>query len=294
MLSAEGTAQINRMSGMILVTDRKENLELVESFLKKIEMSLRRQVIIEAKILEVTLSEGHRYGINWRAVASSASGNTTITLDANNALAGTGPLQMFSITNANARGTFNLTNTFIDLLSTQGTVNVLSSPRVNVLNNQSAMISVGTTLPYLDWQVSTSPDPANANATITTVVPRVETAQSGVTLGVTPQIDEDGITTLHITPVVTRSTSTQAFTYNGNTWTVPIIDMRATDTIARVKSGDTIVIGGMITEELNEDKDSITGLGNIPIIGDLLFSGETRTKQKRELVILLTPTVVTR
>jgi len=299
ILSSLGHAQINKMSGIILITDRKRNLESVEEFLKKIEQSLRRQVVIEAKILEVTLNESHRYGINWNAVARSNSGNTTVTLSPANALAGTGPLQMFQfttqsrITTSTGLPTFSLTNTFMDLLSAQGAVNVLSSPRLNVMNNQSALISVGTTLPYLDWQVNTSQDPTTGNA-ITTIVPRVETAQEGISLGVTAQIDEDDVTTLHITPIITDSNATQAFTYNGNTWSVPIIDMRATDTTVRVKSGDTIVIGGLIKENLTEDKDQITGLGNLPIIGKLLFTGETRTKQKQELVILLTPTVVSR
>lgn len=291
ILSAQGRAQLNKMSGMIMVTDRQENLKAVDDFLGRIQSSLRRQVILEAKILEVTLNDSHQFGIDWNFIANNLFGTGDLTFKTSNvATTIDNSLKVITLTeDTSGKDTFA---GFLQMLNTQGTVNVLSSPRLNVLNNQSALINVGSTIPYLAFQVQSTPDPANASNTITTIVPNVETAQKGVSLGVTPQIDEDGIVTLHITPVITDSSTNETFTYDGNTWNVPIIDVQATDTVIRAKDGTTVVLGGLIKEKVTDTERSLPFFGKLPLFGKYLFTGEYRTSEKKELVILLTPNVV--
>ncbi|MEA2082675.1 MAG: hypothetical protein U9O82_00220 [Thermodesulfobacteriota bacterium] len=290
LLSPQGRIQINRMAGTIVVTDRRENLLLIEEYLAELETALRRQVIIEAKIIEVTLNEDHEYGIDWNFLAERAigGGDLTITTDFTT---GTGALKINYFNDTSGK---NQISGFIDALSTQGNVNVLSSPRISVLNNQTALINVGRTIPYLDWEMEVDEDPLDSTRRIGVLVPTVQMAQSGVSLGVTPQISAQGITTLHIVPVITDLAEYRTFTWEGNTWDVPIIDVRETDTIVRAENGTTIVLGGLIQERVRDTSSTVPLLGDIPLFGRLLFSGEQRDSTKRELVILLTPTVIPR
>lgn len=287
LLSAQGRAQINRMAGTIIVTDRRENILLVEKYLNEIEASLKRQVVLEAKIVEVTLNQGHQYGIDWSYLNEKNGFRDGISLSTN---LGT------------ESGAFNVGwfpggvegfRAMLDLLATQGTTNVLSSPRVNVLNNQTALISVGRAIPYLEWELRTVGTTTTTGATVYEPVPTVSRAQAGVTLGVTPQVSGDGITTLHIVPIVTDLVEYQTFTFEENEWQVPVIDIRETDTMVRVPNGATVVIGGLIQDKTSDNVTKLPFIGDIPGLGKL-FSNQIRSTRKVELVILLTPTVVER
>ncbi|CAN2047479.1 MSHA biogenesis protein MshL [Candidatus Magnetomoraceae bacterium gMMP-13] len=286
LLSNQGRALVNRMSGTIVLTDRRENILLAEKFLNKLEISLRRQVVIEAKIIEVTLNHDHQYGIDWNYLQNQIGGSGALTfsseLSTGGAAVSVGFLDSFS------RGTFEL---FLDALSVQGNLNVLSSPRLNVLNNQSALISVGQTIPYLDFETNVTTDPNDSTRTITTLEPTINKAQAGITLGITPQISEDSVTTLHIVPIITDLAAEKSFSYNGTDWTVPVIQVRETDTIVRAPDGVTVVIGGLIQDRTDDLVTKIPLLGDIPFLGRL-FSNQKRSNSKSEMVILLTPTVV--
>lgn len=270
LLTENGRAQIDPMTGTIVVTDRRDNLDVVQQYLEKIEASVRRQVIIEARILEVTLNDEHQLGIDWTAVDSDTSITQSLST-------GVGALN-FLTTGKSA--TF-----FLEALSSQGEVHVLSSPRVNVLNNQSAVLSVGTTIPYLEWEIEEGADGA------TRAVPTVQQAQEGISLGVTPQISEDGMVTLHIVPVVTDQAGEETFTFEGNTFGVPVINVRSTDSIIQADNGQTVVIAGLIQERSIETVTGIPLLKDIPFFG-YLFSSRGSTKSRVELVISLTPTIV--
>ena len=182
---------------------------------------------------------------------------------------------------------------FMDALSTQGNVNVLSAPRLNVLNNQTALISVGRAIPYLQWELRTVGTATATGATIYEPVPTVVRSQAGVTLGVTPQISADGITTLHVVPIITDLVEYRSFSFQGSTFDVPVIDIREADTIVRVPDGTTVVIGGLIQEKTRDNESKVPLLGSIPFLGKA-FSQQIRSSEKIELVILLTPTVVER
>ena len=278
LLSASGRAQINAMTGTIVITDRPEYLDLVDEYLKRLEASLRRQVVIEARILEVTLDNAHQFGIDWTYVSGDTSTAQALS---------TGAATAFNLN-------FNPSDSggslfFLEALETQGEVNVLSAPRVNVLNGQSSVLTVGRTLPYLEWNVQATTTAAGTTAY--TAVPSVAKSQAGISLGVTPHIGEDGVTTLHIVPIITDLVDYQNFTFDGNNFDVPIIDVRATDSIVRAPDGSTVVIAGMIQERNSDTVTGIPLLMDIPLLGGL-FSQHSRTNTKVELVISLTPTII--
>jgi len=273
LLSENGNAQIDPGTGTIVVTDARKNLDLVEEYLNRIQASVKRQVIIEAKIMEVTLDDRHQFGIDWSYMSGDTLVNQTLKL---------GGAVPFSININDAQGG----SWFMDALETQGDVNVLSSPRIHVCNNQSAVLSVGQTIPYIEWNV----EPATTT-TPSRAVPQISRAQAGVSLGVTPMIGEDGVVTLHVVPVITDQNGNMTFTFEGNTFDVPILMVRGTDSIVRAPDGTTVVMAGLIQEKHEDNVSGIPLLKDIPLIG-ALFTQHKRSSRKVELVITLTPTIV--
>jgi MSHA type pilus biogenesis protein MshL len=290
LLSEQGRMQINKLAGTIMITDRRENLILVEEYLNVLAKVLKRQITIEAKILEVSLDDEFRYGIKWEVLAndflSSDGGDLKFITDFTTEEGGNITLEFFNDTGNNIIGGL------MELLSRQGDINVLASPRISAVNNQTALIAVSRNVPYIDYELSSIQDPNDEQGRLTQLVPTMQNARIGVSLGVTPQIDENGVATLHIVPVITDLVGFQSFTLDDNTWKVPIIDMRATDSIVRARDGSTIVLGGLMLERVTEDSTGIPVLGDIPYLGQALFSGQTRTSEKRELVIMLNPTII--
>jgi len=283
LLSSDARVEINPMGGLVVVTDRRENLVLVERYLDDLQEALRRQVIIEAKIIQVSLSSGFEYGIDWNLLANDFIRNGSLTVATNFASGATGLNVAYK---ADPTRT-NVLDGVLDALATQGNVKVLSSPRISVLNNQSAVITVGRQIPYLQWQAQSSDDEQ------TVIVPEVVTADTGISLGITPQIDADGVITLHIIPVVSELAEYKTFSYDNNTFDVPVINTRQTDTIVRVDDGKTIIIGGLITEIDSNNSSQVPFLGDIPLVGNL-FRRQKDVDERVELVVMLTPTVVTK
>ncbi|MDY0222305.1 MAG: hypothetical protein RBR67_14310 [Desulfobacterium sp.] len=288
VLSVIGRATVNSASGTIVVTDRPDILNRVEDILTQMQSSLKRQVIIEAKIMEVTLNHSHQYGMDWSAIRKGTRVPFDITSNMRADLpSGTG---IFEFNISKIAGEYDLT-AMIDAISTQGDVNTISSPRINVINNQSATISIGRTIPYLDFQIEniTAGDTVSYQA-----VPTVKRAQAGVSLGITPQISGDGVITLHVVPVITDQAGSQSFTYEGTTWTVPILDTRTAGTIISAVDNETIVLGGLIQDTSTDNRTKVPILGNIPMVGKFLFGNQAKKSTKTELVILLTPRIVKR
>ncbi len=288
LLSEQGRMQINKLAGTIMITDRRENLILIEEYFNVLEKVLNRQITIEAKILEVTLSDNFKYGIKWDVLANdflSSGGNLQFISDFTT---GGGNINIGYI----REGSTNTINGVIEALSHQGNVNVLASPRISAVNNQTALITVARNIPYIDWQLSSIQDPNDEQGRLTQLVPTMQNTQVGISLGVTPQIDENGIATLHIVPVITDLVGFKQFSQDGDSWEIPIIDMRATDSIVRARNGSTIVLGGLILERVSENETGLPVLGKIPYLGQVLFSGQTKESEKRELVIMLNPTII--
>jgi len=293
---------INPLTGIVMVRATPNKLRLVEDFLDQSQNILQRQVIIEARILEVELSSGFQSGINWaeiqgnngsRFTLAQGGGGSPITGTQTTSLtAGAGTVA--SAISGGVTGSFNLglagTNftTFISLLETQGDVQVLSSPRVSTINNQKAVIKVGSD----EFFVTSITQGTSATATTTTTIPTFELDSffSGVALDVTPQIDDSGNIVLHVHPSV--STVTEENKTIGS-YTVPLAvsNVRETDSIIRAKNGQIVVIGGLMQTKTVDTDGAVPGLGAIPLLG-ALFSNTQKSRVKSELVILLKPTII--
>lgn len=300
LLSPDGMVRISRMGSTILVKDHPSNIRSIDKFLQSIEETLRRQVIIHAKIIEVVLDKGHQYGINWEHVRfnfARSGGILETSMDLGE-LATTGLTMHFADFVGMDQG-----EAFLHALATNGEVNMLSSPRLSVINNQSAFINVGRIVPFLDFQVGQSTQTGggfgNDFSTISSV-PVISRFNEGVTLGITPQIDGEGSTILHIVPIVTEQVGEQPIEVpsqivggDSTLVNIPIIAIRETDTMIRVEDRTTVVLGGLIQDKTGDIIKKIPLLGDIPIV-QWAFTHQERENRKTELVILLTITVVMR
>ena len=280
----------NPQTGVAIVTAMPKELAAVRRFLERTRLSVKRQVIIEAKILEVQLSKNHQTGVNWNAIngqlllgknASSFDSGVTI----NEISEGVGEVFSSLIRISDI-------STLLSLLETQGEMQVLSSPRVSTVNNQKAVIRVGTD----QFFVTGISNSTISNASSTTSSPDIELSSffSGISLDVTPQISDEGDVILHIHPVISTVTEEQKNIIVGDSaFSLPLAlrDIRESDSIVKAKSGQVIVLGGLMQERINSVKGKRPGLSNIPLAGKL-FNSNTGTRIKSELIILLKPTVV--
>ncbi len=298
--SGDGRAVITSpQAGLVTIRAYPKELKAVREFLNQSESHLKRQVVLEARILEVALNEGYEQGVDWSGLSASWDGNKGITGGGSltpSTIANT-PNQIFSALGGGAGfkisdGNFNVA---VNLLKTQGDVNTLSSPRVTATNNQKAVIKVGTDEYFV----------TNASTTITTnssgvsdKTPNVELTPffSGIALDVTPQIDEEGKVLLHIHPSVIDTEEQQKtidMGTSGGTLQLPLAksSIRESDTVVQANNGDIIVIGGLMKTDKQEIVSKVPLLGDIPWVGEA-FTNRRESTKKVELVILLKPTVV--
>ncbi|WP_299805421.1 pilus (MSHA type) biogenesis protein MshL [uncultured Shewanella sp.] len=281
---------VTPQAGLVTIRAYPNEIRQVRSFIKTAESHLQRQVILEAKVLEVTLSDGYQQGIHWESVLGHA-GSTDISF-------GTSPTSGLSDTITNVLGGVTSIklegsdfSTMINLLDTQGDVDVLSSPRVTASNNQKAVIKVGTDEYFVTDVSSTT---VAGNTPVTT--PEVELTPffSGIALDVTPQIDEQGNVLLHIHPsVIDIKEQTKTIKISDNTLELPLAqsEIRESDTVIKAASGDVVVIGGLMKSENIELVSKVPLLGDIPFLGEA-FTNRANSTVKTELVILLKPVVV--
>ncbi|MFT6329319.1 MAG: MSHA biogenesis protein MshL [Bermanella sp.] len=281
---------VSPQAGLVTVRALPSELKTIGNFLSISEESLQRQVIIEARILEVILDDEYQQGINWTQVLSSA-GSTDLNFStsagnfANDVTASLGGLTSLSFLNKDFSGVLNL-------LDTQGKVQVLSSPRVTAINNQKAVIKVGND-EYFVTDVSTS---NTITASSTSITPDIGLTPffSGIALDVTPQIDANGSILLHIHPsVIETQEQEKVITLNEEQYILPLAQstIRESDTIIRAMSGEIVVIGGLMQSIITTENSQTPLLGDIPILGNL-FKSKREKETKKELIILLKPTVV--
>jgi MSHA biogenesis protein MshL len=303
---------VSPATGIVVVHAPPRAVDAVRRYLHAVQHSLNREVIIEAKILEVTLNREFQSGINWAALAHAGTGNSVLGGQvggsdlfntgtsnlANQSLTLTpGTLPVSSLPTSAFGGTFALAlnagnfSSFIELLSTQGKVNVLSSPRIATVNNQQAIIKVGSDQYFVTG--------INSNVITSTAVATASNVQltpffSGISLDVTPEISDHGAVVLQIHPSVSKVTSQiSTFTVSGQTSTIPLAlsQIRESDTVVRALSGQVVVIGGLMKTETSNIVYRTPLLGRIPLLGQL-FTQRQRIRKKTELVILLRPVVV--
>lgn len=298
--SGDGRAVITSpQAGLVTVRAYPKELKAVREFLNQSENHLKRQVVLEARILEVALNEGYEQGVDWSGLSASWDGNKGIT--GGGSLAPTQlpstPNQIFSALGGGAGfkisdGNFNVA---VNLLKTQGDVNTLSSPRVTATNNQKAVIKVGTD-EYFVTNASTTTVTSTGTAE-PIVTPNVELTPffSGIALDVTPQIDEEGKVLLHIHPSVIDTEEQKKIINVGTAKPLELplarSSIRESDTVVQANNGDIIVIGGLMKTDKQEIVSKVPLLGDIPWVGEA-FTNRRESTKKVELVILLKPTVV--
>lgn len=276
-------------AGLVTIRAMPDEIEAIRRYLQQSEEHLQRQVILEAKIIEVTLNDDYQQGINWQnALANLDSTDFNIRTSAgqsgnliSNSLGG---LTTINFQNADFAGV-------ISLLSTQGDAQVLSSPRVTAVNNQKAVIKVGQD-EYFVTRVTSNNTIANG---VQQTSPSVSVTPffSGIALDVTPQIDSNGQVILHVHPSVTEtSEKIKTIRLSGEDIVLPLAqsNIRESDTIIRANNGEIVVIGGLMQSVLTEQESGVPGLRALPVLG-ALFKSSSKVEKKKELVILLRPLV---
>ena len=308
---------VSPQSGVVVVRAMPDELRNVAAYLRASQLSVDRQVILEAKILEVQLNSNYQTGINWASLATFHGGSNTsavgfgqpgtvLTNTAGSTLSTLGAAALSTVTgtsflpaSTNSGSVFGLalqTSNFAALLSfleSQGTVHVLSNPRIATLNNQKAVLKVGSDDFFVTGVTTTTTTSAVSNNTSPTVT--LEPFFSGVVLDVTPQIDADGNIILHVHPSVTKVTSvTQTINLGmAGTLVLPLASSatQETDSIVRGLDGHIVAIGGLMLQTTTADRSEVPGAGDLPLVG-ALFRNTDQTTAKSELVILIKPTIV--
>jgi MSHA biogenesis protein MshL len=263
-------------------------LREVEDFITLTQNQSNRQVIIEAKIIEIILDDSHQAGVNWQNVIRDG-------LNATPLLTGINPLTTLnSFRNVfTVGGSWGDFSAYVELLETQGKTNILSSPRISTLNNQKAIIKVGRD-EFFITEISSNTETSNSGSENQTQEITFTPFFSGIALDVTPQINDKDEVTLHIHPSITRvEDQEKTFTINGKEGALPLAlnTVRESDSIIKAKNGQIVVIGGLMQETKQENKRGIAGLTQIPYLGNL-FRTNTGEVKKSELVILLKPTII--
>jgi len=280
MKSGDGLLRINRNAGLIYMADTPRKVSAMVRFLDSLAESLNRQVFIEARIMEVVLSDENTYGIDWTKLNVQFTDSDGILPDIFSlGLNGGGLLAKSGQSGFSA---------LLDFLKTQGEVKVLSNPQLLVMNRQSALLTVGHQLPYADIN-GVDRDLETNTVTIGTSIRR---AILGLQLGITPQISSDGMITLHIVPTLTRierEVDINIPTSGTTTQTIsnPVIDLQELATMVRVREGNAIVLAGLISKIRSLSQKGVPFLGDLPLLGYLFKHLESK-EENSELVILIT------
>ena len=282
----------NPVAGTISVLGTAKQQELVQRYLDRVMQSAQRQVLIEATIVEVSLKDQYRAGIDWSKALQGSTGWAINTLGGGtNALAKTlTPFIQATYTNSGSNGFAAA----IDLLESFGNTKVLSSPKLMALNNQTALLKVVDNLVYFNVKADTTTT-ANVGTT-TTFTTTPQTVPVGIVMTMTPQINENGMVSLTVRPTISRNVG---FVRDPNPSIpvnipnqIPVIQVREMESLLQIRSGQTVILGGLIQDDRNDARDGIPGLSRPQGLG-ALFGQHERVNRQTELVIFLRPIVVT-
>ncbi len=311
--NADGRSVIvNPMSGVLVVRAFPADMRNVENYLKATQLVVERQVMLEAKIIAVTLSNDSQSGVNWSMFNTINNGRSMVgvlgpnaNMNTGSALTSASSLQITpgkggtAVTSALASGFIGMafqTANFAALLSfleTQGDVSVLSSPRIATLNNQKALLKVGTDDMFVVNVTGGTPSTTTVAGTAPTVT--LQPYFSGISLDVTPQIDEDGYIILHVHPSVSTVSEVEKVIDLGSYGGIfklplPSSSINETDSIVRVQDGNIVAIGGLMRQSQTQTRSQLPGVGDASI-GNLL--GQRKADfSKSEMVVLIKPTII--
>jgi MSHA biogenesis protein MshL len=304
LVGAGGEVVVSSQSGIVIVKAAPASLFMVEKYLRASELISVRQVMLEAKILEVQLNDGFQAGINWATLQHN--GKTAIGVNTLNPNGDTTPNLIGTVTEmlegaipGPAGSVFGLAfndgdfGAVINLIKNQGAVHVLSSPRIATINNQKAVLKVGTDDFFVTEVTGGTAAAVGVPATPPTVV--VKPFFSGIALDVTPQIDDKDNIVLHVRPSVSNVTENSKEIRLGDlgTYILPLASssISETDSVVRLKDGHIVAIGGLMGQTYTDGKNAIPLLGDIPYLGRL-FGNSSKQSQKRELVVLIKTTLI--
>ena len=296
---------VNPVSGTITINATDYQHQLIQKHLDSVTSAIQRQVLIEATIVEVLLSDGFQAGIDWSRLPISGGLSITQTLlgGFNGAATGAGASPGNAMTIAYTNPTTNVGNISgtVKLLEEFGSSKVLSSPKLMAMNNQTALLKVVDNLVYFEIKADTTT--TTTGPTQTTFNTTAKSVSVGVVMGVTPQINEDGRVLLNVRPTITRLNTSQPFVNDPNpslcdvTRTtcianpVPQIQVREMESVLQVVSGQTVILGGLMQDNASTSREQIPGADALGAAGDL-FRFRSQGSRKSELVIFLRPTVI--
>jgi MSHA biogenesis protein MshL len=305
LVGAGGEVVVSSQSGIVIVKAAPASLFMVEKYLRASELISVRQVMLEAKILEVQLNDGFQAGINWATLQQNnkiSIGVDSLNIGTANSvnLGGTVAQMLAGTIPGTAGSLFGLAfndgdfGAVINLLKSQGAVHVLSSPRIATINNQKAVLKVGTD----DFFVTEITGGTVGTSTTPPTPPNVVVQPffSGIALDVTPQIDDKDNIVLHVRPSVSNVTENRKVINLGTDFgdlVLPLASSKIseTDSVVRLKDGHIVAIGGLMSQAYTDGKNTIPFLGDIPYLGRL-FGNTSQVKQKRELVVLIKTTLI--
>lgn len=300
---------VNPQSGVLVVRAMPSELAQIEAFLRASQLSIERQVIIEAKIIEVALNNNFQRGINWtvlggkRFAVGQLTPGSSISRDGtiNTAPISDNPLGTLANASNAAGAMFGLVlrsgnfTAVLNMLEEQGKVHVLSSPRIATLNNQKAVLKVGNDDFFVTEVSTNSSTGSNGNSNVTPKI-TLQPFFSGISLDVIPQIDEENQVTLHIHPMISKVTTVVQEIDLGQTlgnFKLPLAssEISEMDSVVKAQNGQLVALGGLIRQGMSNTDTQVPMLGSLPLVGNL-FKQKSQDVERRELVILLKPTVI--
>jgi general secretion pathway protein D len=292
------TVIVNREAGIINVRATNKQHEKIQEFIDKVMGSARKQVLIEATIVEVTLSDGYKAGIDWSRFGKLGSAGFVFSQVLGPQISTA--LSVASITRDSPGIVAGYANdkrgilSSVQLLEQFGNTKVLSSPKLMVLNNQTAVLKVVDNLVYFTVQSQISQSASGVSGTnLQSVTTTPNTVPVGVVMSVTPQINDTGIVNINVRPTITSliryvpDPNPQIPTNKG----IPEIRTREMESLLQISSGNIAVLGGLMQDEIRNNTDSVPGLSKVPGVGKV-FQGKNDSNLKTELVIFLRPTVI--
>lgn len=285
---------INRLTGTIMVTATRRNLAGIEQYLDLVKAALNRQVLVEARVIEVQLDDSLQFGIDWNFLDNIRWFNATGAT-----VAGFGNAAA-AASNALSSGAFRLgysggnMQALLTALKTQGEVKTLSNPRVHVMNGQTALLTVGRNTNYVSKVTTTTT--ATSGTPITTFTVDTSNVLSGIMIGLAPHINSKGEISMAVTPIISDLVKMEEKVIGTDVTnqfmiSIPTVDLRELSTTVKVRNGEMIVIGGLISNKQSQLDEKVPFIGEIPWLGTL-FSRKNYQDKRSELVVVLQPYLI--
>ncbi len=277
LLSPKGTFSLNRLTGILYVRDRRSNIERIQAYLNSLQNLARKQVLMEVRIIEVQLYQDSSYGVDWSQL-NRKIGNYTLSVTQKLALD-----QAF-LTATIVGGHFR---SVINFLQTFGHVRILSNPRLRAITGQSALISVGKSISYLK-KVEVTTETTQGGTSITSPTVEISSIFDGILLGLTPYVEKDGTIDISVVPIKSDVESLEERKIGENTYTLPQVALREASTVVKARSGDLVILGGLIARKKGKEGKEVPGVSKIPLLGSA-FKQQRKYSYSVELVILIKP-----